>query len=64
MVESNKATINATVSPILKIQAEELVKKGYYSSVSDVVSAALTEFFHGRQITKPEKEVEADAATS
>ncbi len=41
-----KVIINATVSPILKKQAEELVKKGEYSSVSDIVEAALTLFFH------------------
>lgn len=56
-VRTDKATINATVSPILKKQAEELVKIGDYSSVSDIIEAALTLFFHIREEKEKAKKV-------
>lgn len=40
----NKAQLNSTVSPWIKKRIEEMVQTGEFSSISDVVSQALSEF--------------------
>lgn len=40
----NKITISITVSPYIKKRADELVESKQFSSVSDLVNIALTEF--------------------
>ena len=44
-VVKKKEQINATVSPWIKKQCLELAKTPEFSSISDVVSLALSEFF-------------------
>ncbi|WP_440953871.1 ribbon-helix-helix domain-containing protein [Methanosarcina sp. Mfa9] len=43
-IQYKKEKISATVSPYIKKQVDELVKNKEFSSVSDLVSTALTEF--------------------
>ncbi|MEZ5334371.1 MAG: hypothetical protein R2741_03580 [Methanolobus sp.] len=40
----NKAQLNSTVSPWIKKRIEEMVQTEDFSSISDVVSQALSEF--------------------
>ncbi len=50
-----KDSINATVSPSLKKKVVELVESGEYSSMSDVVTQALTKFFASRNLKTASK---------
>lgn len=59
----NKETISATVSPYIKKQVEELVASGDFSSMSDFVSIAISEFigiYKREQKSRQDKEVEAE----
>ena len=60
-VKRNKYTISATVSPYLKEQVEELVASGKFSSISDVVSIAISEFVGAYKRDQLEKEKSAAA---
>jgi len=41
-----RSQLNITTRPILKKQAQTLAESGLFTSVSDVVTMALTEFFN------------------
>lgn len=51
----NKETICATVSPYLKKQVEELVASEDFSSMSDLVSIAISEFVGAYKRQQKEK---------
>lgn len=59
-VKRNKYTISATVSPYLKEQVEELVATGKFSSISDVVSIAISEFVGAYKRDQIEKDRQQD----
>jgi len=59
-VKRNKYTISATVSPYLKEQVEELVATGKFSSISDVVSIAISEFVGAYKRDQVEKDRQQD----
>lgn len=52
-----KDSINATVSPSLRKRVEEVVDNKEFSSLSDVVSQALTQFFEKRDAGKSIKNI-------
>jgi Arc/MetJ-type ribon-helix-helix transcriptional regulator len=54
----NKAQLNSTVSPWIKKRIEEMVQTDDFSSISDVVSQALSEFI-GRYDEKKSREGES-----
>ncbi len=55
-----KETINATVPPYIKRRAEELVESGDFTSISDVVTTALSEFFVNYEARKKAKEMKKE----
>lgn len=55
-IKQKKESIHATVSPYIKRQAEELVAKEEFSSMSDLVSIALAEFIGKYNREEKEKE--------
>lgn len=59
-VKRNKYTISATVNPYLKEQVEELVATGKFSSISDVVSIAISEFVGAYKRDQVEKDRQQD----
>jgi len=46
MVKKKKARVVGYVSPVIKNKIQELVKKGLYSSESDLVSEAVIKLVH------------------
>lgn len=54
-IQYRKATINATVSPYIKKKADELVANKEFSSISDLVNTALTEFISKYEAEKRAK---------
>lgn len=59
-IKYRKEVIHATVSPYIKKKADELVANKEFSSISDLVNTALTEFINRYEIEKKmKKEQEA-----
>jgi len=50
----NKETISATVSPYLKVQVEEIVETGEFSSTSDFVTIAIMDLIKKLESKKDE----------
>ena len=57
-----KNTICATVSPYLKKKVDELVGRGEFSSMSDLVSQSLAEFI-SRYESKKDEEMDHQGST-
>jgi hypothetical protein len=56
-INKNKLQINATVSPWIKKRCIELANEPEFTSVSDIVTIALIEFFAKYDLLKSQKDV-------
>lgn len=59
-VKRKKNTICATVSPYTKKQVDALVEAGDFSSMSDLVNVALTEFLVKYEVVKKKEVVSTE----
>lgn len=63
-IQYKKESIHATVSPYLKRHAETLVESGDFSSMSDLVSIALSQFIERYNREQKEKNTRVESVVS